>query len=278
MPELPEVETVVRGLEKAMRGQTIESVTLNRRDLRFPFPPALGKIRAVKVKGLRRRAKYILIDLADGRTMIVHLGMSGRMTVADADADAHAHAPEKHDHMILNMRGGRNIVFNDPRRSGLVDLAGTEGLERHKLFRHLGPEPFDPVFGGAHLAEKFRNKKTAVKQAVMDQRIVVGVGNIYASEALYCAGIDPRRAAGSLNAGECGRLAKAVKDVLARAVRAGGSSLRDYVRADGELGYFQRQWAVYGRGGQCCKSCKTPCVVKITQGGRSTFYCPRRQK
>jgi formamidopyrimidine-DNA glycosylase len=272
MPELPEVETVVRGLEKAMKGRAIARVTLNRADLRFPFPPALGRVRNARVESLSRRAKYILIALEKQKTMIVHLGMSGRMTVTDT------YDPEKHDHMILELDNDAYVVFNDPRRFGLVDLADTPQLARHKFFRHLGPEPFDKAFNAKYLAEKFRNKKTAVKLAIMDQRVVVGVGNIYASEALYEARIDPRRAAGSLNPAEIKKLAAAIRSTLARAIKAGGSSLRDYVQADGELGYFQHQWAVYGKAGKPCPACKKACIVKITQGQRSTFYCPVRQK
>jgi formamidopyrimidine-DNA glycosylase len=272
MPELPEVETVVRGLEKEMRGQRIESVRLNRADLRFHIPPAVARIRDAKVAGLRRRAKYILIDLDDGRTMIVHLGMSGRMTILDD------YAPQKHDHMVIALKNGKMIALNDPRRFGLVDLAKTDALDAHKFFRHLGPEPFDHMFDAAYLAQKFKNKKVAVKLAIMDQRVVVGVGNIYASEALYGAGIDPRRAAGTLKPTEIKKLVASIQDVLARAIKAGGSSLRDYVQADGELGYFQHNWAVYDKAGQTCPRCKKSCVEKITQGGRSTFYCPVRQK
>jgi formamidopyrimidine-DNA glycosylase len=272
MPELPEVETVVQGLAKALRGKSISSVVLHRAGVRFPFPKELGKLRGVKISGVARRAKYILVSLNDGRTMVVHLGMSGRMTVAKNPA------LEKHDHMVLKLSDGKSVTFNDARRFGVVDLAETKELAGHKLFRHLGVEPFDEVFSGAYLAAKFRNKKTAVKLAIMDQRLVVGVGNIYAAEALYAARLDPRRAAGDLSAKDCARLATAVRETLARAIEAGGSSLRDYVGADGELGYFQHHWAVYGRKGEACPKCKKACIVKITQGGRSTFYCPVRQK
>jgi formamidopyrimidine-DNA glycosylase len=271
MPELPEVETVVRGLEKAMKGHAIATVRTGREKLRIPFPPALSKISGARVTSLSRRAKYILINLADKRTMIVHLGMSGRMTVNPLRA-------EKHDHMILTLDTGARIVLNDPRRFGLVALVDTAKLDAHKLFSHLGPEPLDKKFTPAWLAEKFRNKKVAAKLAIMDQRVVVGVGNIYASEALFEARIDPRRPAGSLTPAELKTLAAAITSVLKRAIKAGGSSLRDYVQADGELGYFQHQWAVYGKGGETCPACKKPCITKIAQGGRSTFYCPVRQK
>lgn len=271
MPELPEVETVVRGLEKAMKGRTLARVKLNRKDLRLPFPPALSKLRDIKIESLSRRAKYILIALEGGRTMIVHLGMSGRMTIG-------AEKPQKHDHMILALDTGTKIVFNDPRRFGLVDLIPTRDLPRHKLFRHLGPEPLGKAFTPARLAEKCAHRKTAIKLALMDQRVVVGVGNIYASEALYAAGIDPRRPAGSLKPAEIKRIVAAIRDVLKKAIKAGGSSLRDYVRADGELGYFQHHWSVYDKAGSNCPACKKPCIIRITQGGRSTFLCPATQK
>lgn len=272
MPELPEVETVVRGLEQAMQGRIIAHVTLNRKDLRLPFPPTLKTLRDIKITDVSRRAKYILIGLKDGRTIIVHLGMSGRMTVSDSPA------PEKHDHMIIVLDSGMQVIFNDPRRFGLVDLVDTTVLDHHRLFSHLGPEPLEAPFNTAYLAEKFKGKKTAVKIAIMDQRVVVGVGNIYAAESLFESRIDPSRAAGSLRNDEIARLVSAIRSVLQRAITAGGSSLRDYVQTDGELGYFQHQWAVYGKEGQTCPSCKKPCIVKITQGGRSTFYCPERQK
>ena len=279
MPELPEVETVCRGLSKAMKGRKISGIRLHREGLRIPFPPALAKLRGVKVTGITRRAKYILIALDDKKTIIVHLGMSGRMTVCGADEK---NKTEKHDHMVMMLDDGCRIVFNDPRRFGLADLAETKALETHRLFKHLGVEPMGRDFTPAYLAAKLKGKKISVKLAIMDQRVVVGVGNIYASEALFSARIDPRRAAGSLTVPEIKKLTSAICDVLARAIKAGGSSLRDYVQADGELGYFQHHWAVYGKEGEKCRSCtcvlkKTGGVHKITQGGRSTFYCPVKQ-
>ncbi len=185
--------------------------------------------------------------------------------------------------MIMTLDNDIKIVFNDPRRFGLVDLVATQETEQHRFFRHLGPEPFDAAFNADYLAKKFKNKKTAVKVAIMDQRVVVGVGNIYAAEALFDSGIDPARAAGDLSLKDVKKLVTAIQDVLARAIKAGGSSLRDYVQADGELGYFQHQWAVYGKPGEKCKGCtcdikKTGGIQRLTQGGRSTFYCPRKQK
>lgn len=280
MPELPEVETVCRGLAKSLQGRRIASVGLARKNLRIPFPPGLAKIAGAKVEGVDRRAKYILLRLSTGQTVIMHLGMSGRVTLK---AGKEPYAPEKHDHMVIGMQDGTRVVFNDARRFGLVTLSRTDALERHRLIKHLGPEPLGKGFDAAYLAHKLKGRKAAVKLAIMDQRIVVGVGNIYASEALFMAGIGPKRKAGSLAKAEIAKLVGAIRAVLEKAIAAGGSSLRDYVQADGELGYFQHQWAVYGRDGKKCKGCacdvaKTGGIRKITQGQRSTYYCPRKQK
>lgn len=279
MPELPEVETVCRGLAKALPGHAIDAVTLNRDDMRLPFPPELKKIAHHKILGIDRRAKYILIRLSSGQTLILHLGMSGRLLIHDKDKK---YVPDKHDHLILHLDNGMSIILNDPRRFGLAALSETEDLTQHKLFSHLGPEPLEKAFSPAYLAEKMKGKKVAVKLAIMDQRVVVGVGNIYASEALFMAGIDPRRAAGTIKPGEIKKLVAAIKAVLKKAIAAGGSSLRDYVQTDGELGYFQHHFSVYDREGQKCKGCtcnvqKTKGVHRITQGARSTFYCPVKQ-
>jgi len=273
MPELPEVETVVRGLVREMQGQKILSVKTGRKGLRTPFPKSLASITGAKVKGITRRAKYILIHLNDGRTLIVHLGMSGRMTIS------RKYTPEKHDHMVIELGNRATVVLNDARRFGVVDLIETNRLTQHKLFAHLGAEPLEKDFTPAYLAARLKAKKVPIKIAIMDQRLVVGVGNIYAAEALFYAGIDPRRAAGSLNVNEIKKLVSGIRKVLRAAIKAGGSTLKDYVQADGELGYFQHSFAVYGRGGQGCPGCRCQGVIKrITQAGRSTFYCPEKQK
>ena len=277
MPELPEVETVCRGLSKALPGQKIAGIVTARKDMRIPFPKNLQSVVGSKILFIDRRAKYILIRLSNGSTMIVHLGMSGRLLVTGEPGKA-----EKHDHMLIVLDNKTRIIFNDPRRFGLVDLCKTEEVDSHRFFRHLGPEPLDKKFGAAYLTEKLKGRKVAVKLAIMDQRIVVGVGNIYAAEALFDAGIDPARPCRSLTAGEVKKLVSCIKKTLKKAIVAGGSSLRDYVQADGEPGYFQHQWAVYGREGQKCRGCscnlkKTGGVKRIVQGGRSTFYCPSRQ-
>ncbi|MCE9507712.1 MAG: bifunctional DNA-formamidopyrimidine glycosylase/DNA-(apurinic or apyrimidinic site) lyase [Alphaproteobacteria bacterium] len=278
MPELPEVETVCKGLARVLPNRKIVGVRQNRHDLRIPFPADLGSIKGRKVTTIKRRAKYILVHLDDGRTLIIHLGMSGQLTVSKKK-----YAAEKHDHLVLTLDNGAQVVFNDPRRFGLVALAKTKDLAQHKFFTHLGPEPFDKKFTAAFLAEKFKSKKVAVKLAIMDQTLVVGVGNIYASEALFSARIDPRRAAQSLKPEALKKLVTAVRNILKTAIRAGGSSLRDYVHADGSLGDFQQHFAVYGREGQKCRGCscniqKTGGVKRITQGGRSTFYCLLKQE
>jgi formamidopyrimidine-DNA glycosylase len=279
MPELPEVETIRRGLEKVLPGRKITSLVTRRAGMRIPFPPHLPEAVGCKILSVGRRAKYLLIRLDNGSTMIMHLGMSGRLLVRDKNA---APREEKHDHMVIMLDDKTQITLNDPRRFGLVDLCKTADIESHRFFRHLGPEPFDKKFGAAYLAEKLKGKKIAVKLAIMDQRLVVGVGNIYAAEALFAAGIHPSRPCRSLTGEEIGGLAAGIRSILKKAIAAGGSSLRDYVQTDGELGYFQHHWAVYGREGQKCGGCscnirKTGGVKRLTQGGRSTFYCPVKQ-
>jgi formamidopyrimidine-DNA glycosylase len=279
MPELPEVETVCRGLAKVLPGRSIRAVKLHREGMRFPFPLALGKLAHVKITAIDRRAKYILMRLGNHQTLIIHLGMSGRLVIHDDD---NKHTPGKHDHMIIELDNGVSIVFNDPRRFGLADLVETKSLEQHKLFAHLGPEPLEKEFSEKYLTDKLKSKKIAIKLAIMDQQVVVGVGNIYASEALFAAGIDPRRAANTVKPAEISKLVASIRDVLKKAIKAGGSSLRDYVQTDGELGYFQHQFSVYDKEGQKCQNCtctlkKTGGVQRITQGARSTFYCPVKQ-
>ncbi len=280
MPELPEVETVCRGLKGVLEGRRLACVQVRRKDLRIPFPPAFAeKLMGRKVTRIHRRAKYMLLDLDDGNVLIVHLGMSGRMVVDKSGAP-----PEKHDHVIFTTDKGAEIRFNDPRRFGLMTLVPKDDLASHKLFRHLGPDPLTPAFTPAVLSAALKGRKTSIKTALLDQRIVVGVGNIYACESLYRAGISPTREAGTVAGERAAKLVPAIKKVLADAIAAGGSSLRDHVQPSGELGYFQHAWKVYGREGESCVclSGKSPAkaankgkglVLRITQGGRSTFYC-----
>lgn len=268
MPELPEVETTVRGLERVLKGRRITSVEARRADLRRSFPKDLGqRLTGAKVTGLGRRAKYGLIHTDRSDTMIFHLGMSGSWRIDHATL-------EKHDHLLLETDEGRRLALNDPRRFGSVDLVPTDELDQWPPFKALGPEPFELDARG--LRERLRGRTAAIKLLLGDQRIVAGLGNIYVCEALYRAGIHPRRAAGSVSLERLKRLVVAIRDVLNEAIEAGGSTLRDFISPDGELGYFAKTFAVYDREGKPC-SCGGR-VKRIVQGGRSTFYCPKCQR
>ncbi|HZS82793.1 MAG TPA: bifunctional DNA-formamidopyrimidine glycosylase/DNA-(apurinic or apyrimidinic site) lyase [Stellaceae bacterium] len=276
MPELPEVETVRRGLALHMEGRRVERLALNRPDLRIPLPPGLPeKVEGRTVERIGRRAKYILMEFEGGGVLIVHLGMSGRMVVTPQGSEPPP--PDPHDHVVFAMAGGATIRFNDARRFGLMDWTSAAELGRHKLLRELGPEPLGNAFNGPALAAALAGRASPIKAALLDQRVVAGLGNIYAAEALFWAGISPRRRAATVTGGRAERLAAAIREVLTRAIEAGGSSLRDYVQASGELGYFQHQWAVYGR--ERCPGCDcAEGVRRIVQSGRSTFYCAKRQR
>jgi formamidopyrimidine-DNA glycosylase len=274
MPELPEVETVRRGLLKAMLGKRISSVSTSRQRLRRPYPQHLQHLTGARVERIERRAKYLLLRLDTNQTIVIHLGMSGRLVIHPR---GEKYAPEKHDHFVMSLQDGAKIVFNDARRFGLIELVEDDKLEKHKLFNHLGPEPLEKPFNPEYLAKYLKGRKTSIKIAMMDQRCVVGVGNIYASEALFRANISPKRLAKTIKKDEIEKLVPAIKKVLEDAIKAGGSSLRDYVQADGELGYFQHNFNAYGRAGEKCARCGGV-IKKITQGGRSTFYCPNHQK
>lgn len=276
MPELPEVETVMRGLSAVLIGHHFISIECRRKDLRFALPKAMdATLSGKKIIGLTRRAKYILIHFTGDKTLIVHLGMSGRMVIDDGSSQL-----QKHDHVIFKTNTQQQIKFNDPRRFGMMDITDTTITHEHKLLKNLGGEPLEAAFTGDALHAKLKSKKIAIKLAIMDQAVVVGVGNIYACEALFASSINPARAANTITLSECTTLVSAIKSVLKRAIAKGGSSLRDYVQADGELGYFQHEFAVYGRMGEPCKgcTCKSKKVLRITQGGRSTFYCASKQK
>lgn len=283
LPELPEVETVRRGLAPVMEGRRIDRAHVNRPDLRWPLPAGLAdRLQGQAVTALRRRSKYLLVDLASGETLIVHLGMSGRMLVSGATLGTYVHAhpaPQKHDHVVLDMDGGARITFNDARRFGAMDLVPTSALETHWLLRSLGPEPLGNAFHEDYLAWAFRGRTTPVKAALLDQRIVAGLGNIYVCEALHRAGISPRRKAGHIATRRVRSLVPVIRAVLTDAIEAGGSSLRDYRQSSGELGYFQHTFRVYGREG---RPCVTPdclgTVRRIVQSGRSTFLCMTCQR
>lgn len=283
MPELPEVETVRRGLSPAMEGVRIARAEVNRPDLRWPFPPRMAeRLTGARVDRLRRRSKYILADLDTGETLLVHLGMSGRMTVSGDPLGQFTHdhpAKEKHDHVVFDMENGARVTFNDPRRFGAMDLLDTATAEAHKLLAILGPEPLGNDFHESHLVSAFRGKNTPVKSALLDQRIVAGLGNIYVCEALFRAGVSPRRKAGQIAQNRVAALVPIIREVLGEAIEAGGSSLRDFRQADGELGYFQHSFDVYGREGEACRrpSCSGE-IRRITQSGRSSFYCAQCQR
>lgn len=293
MPELPEVETVRRGLCPVLEGRRLLHVVVRRKDLRVPFPERFGpRLTGRRIATLRRRAKYILADLDEGETLIVHLGMSGRFTVYPPGSAEGAllgefqhEAPQaaagagKHDHLLLETEDGARIVFNDHRRFGLMLLEPTGTLDQHKLFAGLGPEPLEPILEGKALGLRLAGKATPIKAALLDQRVVAGLGNIYVSEALHRSGISPLRAAGSLSPARVGRLAVAVGEVLREAIAAGGSTLRDHAQPNGELGYFQHSFRVYDREGAPCPTPRCRGVIeRIVQAGRSTFHCPVCQR
>lgn len=271
MPELPEVETTVRGLARVMDGARIDRVQLNRADMRFPFPDGLVQaLTGARVTGLGRRAKYGLIHLDRGTTFVFHLGMSGRWRIDPP-------AMEKHDHIVLEA-GGHTFALNDARRFGFVDLVETAKLDAWPAFAALGPEPLGPELTPAHLAAAFKGRVPAIKLLLLDQRIVAGLGNIYVCEALFRARIDPRKAGGKVGRAALDRLVPAIRAVLEASIEDGGSTLRDYARPDGQLGYFATRFEVYGREGEACTSDDGGTVQRIVQGGRSTWYCPRCQK
>ena len=270
MPELPEVETTVRGLARFLEGERLTRVAVNRADLRRPFPPELVQaLTGATVTGLARRAKYGLIHTDRGQTMIFHLGMSGRWRIDPA-------AIGKHDHLLLET-AGHLFALNDPRRFGSVDLVATDKLGEWPPFAALGPEPLGPNLTAGYLKAALAGRSQAVKLLLLDQRIVAGLGNIYVCEALYRAGISPVPAGGKVSLAALERLVPAIRAVLSESIADGGSTLRDYARPDGELGYFATRFAVYGREGQECGRCGGT-VKRIVQGGRSTWYCPKCQK
>jgi formamidopyrimidine-DNA glycosylase len=270
LPELPEVETTVRGLRPVLQDRRIASIEARRADLRRPFPHDLRqRLTGARVTGLGRRAKYGLIDTDRGDTLVFHLGMSGRWRI-DPDEIG------PHDHLLIETDAGHRLALNDPRRFGSLDLVGTDALDQFEPFRRMGPEPLGPDFNASSLAAALAGRTAPVKALLLDQRIVAGLGNIYVCEALHMAGIAPGRAGGRIGRERLARLVDAIKTVLEAAIEAGGSTLRDYARPDGELGYFSKAFLVYGREGEACR-CGAP-VRRRAEGGRSTFYCPRCQR
>jgi formamidopyrimidine-DNA glycosylase len=279
LPELPEVETVKRGLQPSVEGRRLISVKARRADLRIPFPDKFeSRISGRRVIRLWRRAKYILLDLEGGETLVIHLGMSGHMAVY-TDTQHHSIGNGVHDHVVFETDAPACIVFTDHRRFGLMTLVDTASIERHKLFQGLGAEPLSADFDAARLLQALRGKKTPIKSALLDQRVVAGLGNIYVCEALWRAGISPKKNAGKIKLAQIEKLRDGIQRVLEVAIAAGGSTLRDHRQTNGELGYFQKSFSVYDREGQPCPGAGCPGTIRrIVQSGRSTFYCRTCQK
>lgn len=281
MPELPEVETVMRGMRAHLEGHTIIRAEMHRPDLRWPMPVGLAaRLRGARVESFRRRAKYILMRLDGGDSMLLHLGMSGRVNLTRLDP-ALPVTVGLHEHVVIETDEGCRFGLVDPRRFGSIDLVRTSAEDAHRLLAGMGPEPLDRDFTPKVLLQALVGRRTPLKTALLDQRLVAGLGNIYVCEALFRARLSPLREAGTVSNAQAGRLVKAIKAVLSEAIAAGGSSLRDYVQPDGELGYFQHAWRVYGREGERCPECPgeptCPGIQRIVQGGRSSFFCATLQ-
>lgn len=281
MPELPEVEIVRRGLDPVLTDNVITGVDLWRSNLRTPIPKNFKKaLESAKVVQTARRGKYILVFLDNGQGFALHLGMSGRIMIHEPGAE---YTREKHDHIGFRMKSGAQVIFNDARRFGMVFLVERDTWEKESAFAAMGPEPLGNKFNGEILFKKLKGKKAPIKAALLDQRVVAGVGNIYACEALFESRISPTKLAGKLTKDECERLTAAIRNVLNKAIKEGGSSLRDYRNTKGDLGYFQHHFSVYDREGKQCPGCncnilKTGGVRRIVQAGRSTFYCSKKQQ
>jgi formamidopyrimidine-DNA glycosylase len=289
MPELPEVETVRQGLAPAMEGTVIDRLEQRRPDLRFPFPERFAeRLTGRRIEGLGRRAKYLLADLDDGDVLIMHLGMSGSFRIEEGpeaapETPGEFHHPRgkalAHDHVVFHLSNGKRVIYNDPRRFGFMDLTPRAGIETARHLAGLGIEPVGNAFDGKVLHALFGAKKAPLKAALLDQSLIAGLGNIYVCEALHMSGLSPERSAGSLTAKSADRLAASIRDVLAAAIAAGGSSLRDHRQANGELGYFQHSFRVYDREGEPCPKLDCSGVIeRKVQSGRSTFYCATCQK
>ena len=283
MPELPEVETVLRGISPILEGNQIDYAQINRPDLRKPFPNNLAKrLKNRKINFLHRRSKYILVDLSEGETLIMHLGMSGRIIISQKIVGTFHHSKaqsQKHDHFVLHFKDNHQLTFNDPRRFGVIDLLKTESLELNSMLSQIGPEPLSNRFNEAYFVSTMRLKKTNIKSALLDQRVVAGLGNIYVCEALFRAGISPKRQACRISHKKLGSLVSIIKEILLEAISSGGSSLRDFRNASGDMGYFQHSFDVYGREDQDCYNTKCDRKIKrIIQAGRSSFYCSSCQR
>ena len=275
MPELPEVETIVRGLRNHLVGFTINSVDLQRKDLRFPIPKTLNKsISGKKIINIHRRGKYIVISNEANQTIILHLGMSGRIKIREINSKK-----DKHDHIIIKLSNNNEIVFNDPRRFGMIDLINNNNFANHKWISSLGPEPLESAFTESYVTDYLSSKKTSIKSVLLNQKFVAGLGNIYVCESLFLAGIAPTRVANTMNDNNIKNLIFSIRKVLNKAIKLGGCSIKDYVQASGEMGYFQQKLNVYGKSGKKCSICNcSTSIKKITQNGRSTFFCSKKQR
>lgn len=283
MPELPEVETVRRGIAPVIEGQVIQCAAVNRPDLRWPFPEKMAdRVLNQRVLQVRRRSKYILVDLSGGETLLIHLGMSGRILISGDIVGAYVQdhqAVAKHDHVVLDFSNGMRLTFNDPRRFGAMDLFATHDEANYRLLKQLGPEPLGNIIDGGQFVSQLKARQSPIKSTLLDQSVIAGLGNIYVCETLYRAGISPARRSNKISHQRLNRILPHVQDVLRDAIEAGGSSLKDFRNAEGELGYFQHKFYVYGREGKPCKSPNcTRHIKRIVQSGRSSFYCPSCQK
>ena len=283
MPELPEVETVLRGLAPVIEGQKITTAAVNRPDLRWPFPENMAeRLKGQSILQLRRRSKYILADLSSKETLLIHLGMSGRILISGDPLGRYFHqnrAREKHDHVVLDFSNKTRITFNDPRRFGTMDLFDTASESSNKFLAHLGPEPLGNQFDPKKFVKNIKKRRSPIKSVLLDQRIIAGLGNIYVCETLFRAGISPKKTVDKISLSRLKTLIPHLKDVLNEAIAAGGSTLRDFKHTNGEIGYFQHRFDVYGREGEPCSRHSCPGRVKrLVQSGRSSFYCPKCQK
>ena len=283
MPELPEVETIMRGISPFLEGATIKKIKLNRADLRWPFPENFeNRLKGAKVLNLKRRSKYILVHLSTGETLLIHLGMSGKILVSDTKISNYFYESSKvskHDHVIFEFSDGTIVTYNDPRRFGSMDLAKTDNLNNHKFLEKLGPEPLGNNFNFDYLKIELSKKESPIKNVLLNQSVVAGLGNIYVCEALFMSGISPKKKASKISKSKCEELVLNIRAVLISAIEAGGSSLKDFTDIQGNSGYFQFEFYVYGRENKCCKTINCDRKIKrISQSGRSSFYCTRCQR
>jgi formamidopyrimidine-DNA glycosylase len=281
MPELPEVETVRRGLAPVMEGQRIERLVHNRADLRFPFPDKFAeRLTGARIMHLGRKAKFLTLALSTDEVLVMHLGMTGRFTVAGEKLGEFHHetgTDPRHDHVVFTLGNGASVTYNDPRRFGFMELWPAQHFRAYPRLMAMGPEPLSNGFSEAYLNDALQGRKTPIKSALLDQSVIAGLGNIYVCEALWRAGVSPRRSAATVPGQRAARLVPAINDVIAEAIAAGGSSISDFASASGELGYFQHAFAVYDREGEPCRNCTKP-IQRVVQSGRSSFFCSACQR